>query len=311
MRPAAAGPAARDFASGNESRRLRVFTARQRRGSLRPARRRRRRAADRRRPDAGAADGDAARAADPARRHRARAGPRLCARGGRRDRDRRRHDRSAWSSTIPWCAPSPPAIVKVPCPTSVTRSTRARGTIGGSLANADLGGRDRAGRGHARRHAQLSGRRARARRSPLEEFFSGPMMTVMPPTACLSDRGEFPGLARADRRGLRRSSARARATSPLCPRPAQVEARRGRPVPLASRSASAPPPFRRRGSTSVAAALTGERLDARGDPRRGDRGAGRDQHDGRPACIGGVSPAGGDEPGDTGGRMRQPRMRRP
>src|ERR1041385_6599392 len=71
MRPAAARSAARDFAFCNESRRVRVFTALQHRGSLRLARGRRRRAADRRRPDIGAADGDAARAPDSPGRHRA------------------------------------------------------------------------------------------------------------------------------------------------------------------------------------------------------------------------------------------------
>ena len=39
-------------------------------------------------------------------------------------------------------------------------ATRARGTVGGSLANGDRGGRDRAGGGDARRDADLArGRR--------------------------------------------------------------------------------------------------------------------------------------------------------
>src|SRR5262249_4469871 len=161
-------------ASGNEACRLRVFTARQRRGSLCPARRRRRRAADCRRPDPGAADGDAARAADPPRRHRPRARARPCARGGGRDRDRRRPHREH----------DPLVRAKLPLLARALTfvghgATRARGTIGGSLANGDSAAEIdlvavTLGATLLYREGAHSGEIA------AEAFFVGPMATALP-----------------------------------------------------------------------------------------------------------------------------------
>jgi carbon-monoxide dehydrogenase medium subunit len=150
-----------------------------------------------------------------------------------------------------------PLLVKV-LPYVGHTPTRARGTIGGSLANADpaaeialvavtLG-------------ATLSYRDGGASTTvAAEEFFSGPMMTVMPPTACLT-AASFPVWRGRIGAGFAEVSAR-KSDFAFVSAACQVEAdEAGRCRRLAlGIGAATPTPLR---LDAVAAALTGERLTA-------------------------------------------------
>ena len=121
--------------SVDEACRVRVFAARRHRRGLRAACRRRWRARDRRRADAGAADGDAAGAADAADRHRADSGLAYVRDEGK--------DIAIGATTRQHVVENDPLIrAKLPLLAKVMpfvghSATRARGTVGGSLANGD------------------------------------------------------------------------------------------------------------------------------------------------------------------------------
>ena len=92
---------------------------------------------------------------------------------------------SAWSSSDPIVRAKLPLLAKV-MPLVGHAPTRARGTVGGSLANGDPAAEIALVAVDARRHPELSRRTPARSTSPASDFFLGPMMTALPPAACLT-----------------------------------------------------------------------------------------------------------------------------
>ena len=143
---------------------------------------------------------------------------------------------------------------------------------------------------------------------PAEEFFVGPMVTTLPMAAVLTGV-RFPvwrervGIGFQEISSRRSDFAFASAAAQVALAPDGTCARIAIGVGAATET-----PLR---LSAAEQALTGARLTPEAIRAAVTEALAGHQHDGRPACVGGVSPAGGDEPGDPGGRMRRPRMRSP
>ena len=186
-------------------------------------------------------------------------------------------------------------------------ATRARGTVGGSLANADsaaeialvavtLG-------------ATLSYREGeRDETIAAADFFMGPMATALPITAVLTGV-RFPAWRERVGTGFQEISSR-RSDFAFASAAAQVALDPDGTPARASPSASAQRPGCRCGYATAGNRRSPARSSRRGDPRRGQRGARRLRHDSGPASRRrSIAGARGHEPRGAGGRVRRRRMR--